>query len=714
MKLTSLSDLPVMAEFPPKKGKLSPDELDDKGAAPIPPEDEKPNEDDDLNNAIGGWVRTGIEDMEMFQCGDGCMALVYSVKPDGEPDGAPMMFKAVTGVDGQPSATTDHESLQEAKQVAQKRIEEQLAATTQAGNNPDFIGDEPEEGNVSPTGKGGEDDSEDDAQGNHDEPDGDEEECQACTGTGTGDDQKPCKSCGGSGLVEPQDKPQGKSPVKTSEEILDSLAVKAGAPIGNKNAAGPHAHSRFYDVINKARFHSIKPDDWKGEDRASQFLTHLKKVAETTDHHFAGFGAIRLGLMAQHPHEHEAAAVAHEHAAELTREADKLQEGLEPHRRVDFSSVIKHHEESAKLHRSRIGDLAANLESADSILDNLAVKASGHDLLAGLTVKARASNHVVHCTDMGITLASQKWETDKPVCIQWMPAGVTTINAHWNNKPVELTVQCDEYSAKVVQASFDDWCKKYPKQRPFGCVEHREEEAAILPTKFEWRTQPEPGVFCHATATELGARNVNGRMHRSWSPSFLVDAAWSKIVEQDGVVTFPEGVRGSRSNPARITGVAFSVGSLTNKPAFKNILPVRAKESAVKAGAPRGNKNAEGPHTGHPGKAYGMTHEQYKAHWDSRKANGESNAQGHQWTGEVEHEGDQTWFHYQDHKGQTYSSKEEPAHRIDMRAVPGVRIRHMHGWTNANSSEKTTEAILAKLASVEPSADDILNRLSRE
>ena len=47
------------------------------------------------------------------------------------------------------------------------------------------------------------------------------------------------------------------------------------------------------------------------------------------------------------------------------------------------------------------------------------------------------------------------------------------------------------------------------------------------------------------------------------------------------MLQFPEGVRGSQSNPARITGVDFCVGTLTNKPAFHSMNPVRAKEAAT-------------------------------------------------------------------------------------------------------------------------------------
>jgi hypothetical protein len=111
------------------------------------------------------------------------------------------------------------------------------------------------------------------------------------------------------------------------------------------------------------------------------------------------------------------------------------------------------------------------------------------------------------------------------------------------------------------------------------CIEHREEEAAAWPEKFEWAADPEPGVYCSVMPGELGVRNVNGKVHRSFSPTFRTDAEYHKAKETNGRLSFPEGVRGSRSNPARVTGVNFSVGSLTNVPAFTNILPVRAKQA---------------------------------------------------------------------------------------------------------------------------------------
>lgn len=223
-------------------------------------------------------------------------------------------------------------------------------------------------------------------------------------------------------------------------------------------------------------------------------------------------------------------------------------------------------------------------------------QAEFHDHVASKRTPAYSSSaetpDVIQCRSSGAVMpANAQWALDVPVSFQWMPGGVTTIEATWNGKPIQLTVDCDDQTAAVVQASLDEWRGKYPKQKPFGCVEHREEEAAVFPVEFAWHDEPEPGVYCSATPTALGVRNVNGRIHRSWSPSFTTDAEYGKCqcsscsrkisaCECDaGMAVFPKGARGHADSPASVTGVAFSIGSLTNKPAFKNIAPVRARNA---------------------------------------------------------------------------------------------------------------------------------------
>ena len=212
-------------------------------------------------------------------------------------------------------------------------------------------------------------------------------------------------------------------------------------------------------------------------------------------------------------------------------------------------------------------------------------------------VAALPASTPVLCRDAGepiVLAADQKWEVDVPTEFQWMPGGVHVITPTYGDRTIRLAVRCHEGTARAVQASFEQWRRAMPKQRPFGCVEHREQEAALLPTGFRWDGE-KGGVNCACTPTALGAQNVNGRIHRSWSPSFTTDADYGACKCSDcgegwdacdaakcsGVMEFPKGARGSVQNPAEVTGVAFSVGSLTNKPAFRSIDPVRAKDGGV-------------------------------------------------------------------------------------------------------------------------------------
>jgi hypothetical protein len=172
----------------------------------------------------------------------------------------------------------------------------------------------------------------------------------------------------------------------------------------------------------------------------------------------------------------------------------------------------------------------------------------------------------------------------------WMPAGIHTIVAGFRKGSIELTVQCDESTVDAVQASLENWRAERPKQESFGCIEHRETEASFRVGAsgcFKWN---EDGVYLTAEPTVLGAQNVNGKIHRSWSPSFTTDADYASATEVNGTLVFPDGVRGSRSNPARITGTDFVVGTLTNKPAFHAMSPVKSREAVMASGTSEGAK----------------------------------------------------------------------------------------------------------------------------
>ena len=259
-----------------------------------------------------------------------------------------------------------------------------------------------------------------------------------------------------------------------------------------------------------------------------------------------------------------------------------------------------------KLDRSGAGDNGKALPevSYDHDNDKLSVKtANTHqidlnpDWSAPSRVKASRDQHeakdIIHCrANAAKIVPSKPWSLGEPVSFMYMPGGISTITAGFRDKAINITVDVDEDAAKTVQASYENLRQNLPKQQPFGCIEHREEEASVRASGdsvFAWgEYDGDEGIIITAEPTKLGMDNVNGKVHRSWSPSFATDADYSKAKLVGGVYTFPEGVRGSTSNPARITGIDFCFGTLTNKPAFRNMPPVKAKLNGdtIQAGGP--------------------------------------------------------------------------------------------------------------------------------
>ena len=180
---------------------------------------------------------------------------------------------------------------------------------------------------------------------------------------------------------------------------------------------------------------------------------------------------------------------------------------------------------------------------------------------------------ILHCNE-----SAAQFEDLPTSEFMWMPAGTHMIQASYEGKPARVCVTCDQSGFEAVKASFERAVKRSPNRPPFGCVEHREKDATFWPEGFAFK---DDGIYCKAQWTELGVRCVRGRTFRSFSPAFSCNAEWCKAVDNgDGILVFPEGVRGSQSNPASVTGVSpKSVGSLTNWPAFKEISPVKASQA---------------------------------------------------------------------------------------------------------------------------------------
>ncbi len=197
----------------------------------------------------------------------------------------------------------------------------------------------------------------------------------------------------------------------------------------------------------------------------------------------------------------------------------------------------------------------------------------------------KAKENIISCrASNGTAIApSEPWVEGKDVSFIYAPAGVTVISAGFRkNESITAAVEVDEDTAKDLQASFDH-ITATDKQEPYADEDHEGRKATLrfpAGTKFVFgEHRGEQGIIVQgAQPTSYGAEVVNGKVYASWSPEFAMDADYANAKCKKGHWTFPDGVRGSESNPARMIAVNFVTGALTNKPAFDNMPKVKAKK----------------------------------------------------------------------------------------------------------------------------------------
>ena len=317
----------------------------------------------------------------------------------------------------------------------------------------------------------------------------------------------------------------------------------------------------------------------------------------------------------------EAAADAHDAASEVHSKAMMAQaKAGNADKASEHAKAMVAHDAMAEAFRS--GDKPVVESSMKQFFpEKVVVKAEEKTAESGSKeiVKA-ASRDIVRCRASGSKLpASEPWVQDQPVKFCYMPGGLHTITAGFSgpitkgrDSSINLTIDVDpERDAPVCQSSMESIKAEQPKQDLFGCYEHDEKKASVWADSFEAGQDPvhgEPAILLAARPSGDGANDVNAKNWRSWSPSFGTNAEYGKCKCRACEATiqacdcdkpqfyFPEGVRGSLSNPAQITGVDGVVGTLTNKPAFRAMPPVKAKleDGTVTAGGAGSGRHAEG------------------------------------------------------------------------------------------------------------------------
>lgn len=331
---------------------------------------------------------------------------------------------------------------------------------------------------------------------------------------------------------------------------LDTVRAKAGA--------GDAVTATWSDAARKAAAEARRAHK-KADEDAVRISNHAHAMSERAN---------ESKLPEDHQKAYEAhteADLAHTDAAKLAREAG------------NHNAWIRHHDIAE-------GHFAKGQEHIEAGKDYS--KAS--DASSPASVQASDDPNAVHCrAEASVALsAAEPWKQDEPVRFIYAPAGVHTITAGFREGRITMTVVVDEETPSALQASFKSVAGRR-SQTPFADEEHEAHKATLrFPkdgTEFGWGTVKDSTgvVLAGGLPTSYGAEAVNGRTYESWSPEFLTDADYAKArVSEDGHYTFPNGVRGSAANPARLVGVGFTIGALTNKPAFHMMPPVKAGDAA--------------------------------------------------------------------------------------------------------------------------------------
>ena len=290
--------------------------------------------------------------------------------------------------------------------------------------------------------------------------------------------------------------------------------------------------------------------------------------------------------------DHSEAKEAHESAMALHKSAliASAKSGMDD--KVDYhAKMMAAHQSCADGHCDDCEGIEAAMETLGDLIKaggpGSGRKPGGGKLrgMSDTMTRNKASNStpkdILHCA-AGTPVAEKSWVAGEPVQFMYMPGGVKTITAGFRkNSSITITLEVDKDTADTIQASYESLREEMPKQVPYGCTDHDEKAASVRAcdeTEFVWGEYADTeGVLITAAPTKLGEDDVNGGLHLSWSPSFATDANYARAKEKDGHYYFPEGIRGSKSNPARITGIDFCFGTLTNKPAFKDMPAVHAE-----------------------------------------------------------------------------------------------------------------------------------------
>lgn len=188
--------------------------------------------------------------------------------------------------------------------------------------------------------------------------------------------------------------------------------------------------------------------------------------------------------------------------------------------------------------------------------------------------KENVTNNVVKVSaeEPSVVMAKEGFSTSfpdrkVPDSIQLFPPGEHLFTAATPNGPITATVVINEAVAAAIKSDFDNLiaqCKAGTGPKPYIDFNHDDQEAAGHPVEIYWGgDDPITGgvrakmvnAAGETTFSRDGADKITGGSYRAFSPNFQFNRDSSRILG-----TYP------------------NMGGLVNRPAFRQIAPISAKE----------------------------------------------------------------------------------------------------------------------------------------
>lgn len=144
---------------------------------------------------------------------------------------------------------------------------------------------------------------------------------------------------------------------------------------------------------------------------------------------------------------------------------------------------------------------------------------------------------------------------EPPEWLMWMPAGIHNISANRaDGAPWEGTVNVTRDTAALVARRIRELTAE--SKRPYLDFDHEGKAASAWPIDAAWQDSPAPGVYVRVEWSKPGQEAIAGKTHRSFSPSFFVDAS------------------------GNVSDIPLDMGGLVNDQAFHAMKPFFAAQAA--------------------------------------------------------------------------------------------------------------------------------------